>query len=138
MHAAALRCDTAFRVDCSIAVAPRSRQKRGQPNKHHAGELPKTPNQFVIEPIYRWLGCVLFLWQRIGSREYMIRTEAEINGKHLLEAPQQQAGSRQQHQRDGDFTSNQRAAKPHMPSAHRASPILKRLADTCPQGGEGW
>jgi len=69
----------------------------------------------------------------------MVRAEAEIDGKHLLKASQQQSGSHQQHQCDGDFTSHQRGAKPHMPSAYRAGapPFLKGLVDARPQCGEG-
>ena len=69
----------------------------------------------------------------------MVRAEAEIDGNHLLKASQQQSGSRQQHQCDGDFTSHQRGAKPHMPSTHRARapPFLQGLVDARPQSGEG-
>ena len=36
----------------------------------------------------------------------MVRTETQIDGTHFLKTPQQQAGSRQQHQRDGDFANH--------------------------------
>ena len=139
VHTGALGRDIAFCDECRITVAARSRQKRGQPCGLHAGELLQTANQFVIEFIHHCLRCVLFLRQRVGGRQDMVRAEAEINGTHLLKTPKQQTGGRQQYQRDGDFTNHQRRAQPGMPPARRARspPFLEGLVDARPQGGEG-
>ena len=110
----------------------------GEAGGFDAGQLAQLLKQPVVEGIDLGLCGVLLLRQRVGGGGDVVGAKAEIGLAHIAEAAQQQAGSGEQDERDGDLRDHQRGAQARVAAAGRAaaSAFFQRGVDVGAEGGE--
>ncbi len=96
------------------------------------GDRREAGLHLVVEALDRGPPVVPGAWQRQPDGQNLRRTEAWIDGLHLLEAARQDCGAHQQHRRERDFREHEQRAHTAAAEAGPSSAALERAAKIPP------